>query len=73
VLPGNEVGNFVCSSANLEHARRLGCSRVFDYHGESWDRAIKANGSVRINGLLDIVGGRDIEGAGRRVLGRDGT
>ena len=63
----------ICSAANFERARQLGCSQVFDYHGNAWDSAIKASGNVRIDGLVDTVGGRDIEEAGRRVLRRDGT
>ena len=63
----------ICAAANFERARQLGCSQVFDYHGEAWDRAIKANGSMRVDGVVDTVGGRDIEEAGRRVLGSDGA
>jgi alcohol dehydrogenase len=63
----------VCSPASFERARRLGCSQVFDYHDEAWEVAISASGEVSIEGVLDTVGGRDIEQAGRRLLGRDGT
>lgn len=63
----------VCSPANFERARWLGCSQVLDYHGEEWDRVIEVTEGPRIDGVLDTVGGRDIEEAGRRVLGRDGS
>jgi NADPH:quinone reductase-like Zn-dependent oxidoreductase len=63
----------ICSSASFERARRLGCSQVFDYHDEAWDRAILAKVSTRVDGVLDTVGGRDIEAAGRQLLRRDRT
>lgn len=62
----------ICGAAHAERARRLGCSRVLDYHGEPWDRALSAGGRTRIDRVLDVVGGRDVEEAGRRALGRDG-
>ena len=62
----------VCGSAHVERAYGLGCSLVLDYKGEPWDRALRARG-VRIDRVLDLVGGRDIEQAGRRVLGTDGV
>ncbi len=62
----------ICGSAHAEHAYRLGCSLVLDYNGEPWDRTLRAMGEARINRVLDLVGGRDVEEAGRRVLGEDG-
>ena len=59
----------VCGPAHVERAYRLGCSLVLDYHGEPWDRTLRAEGGARIDGVLDLVGGRDVEEAGRRVLG----
>jgi alcohol dehydrogenase len=61
----------VCGPASVEHAHRLGCSLVFDYRGEAWDRQIEAMRLGRIDGVLDLVGGSDIETAGRRVLRTD--
>jgi NADPH:quinone reductase-like Zn-dependent oxidoreductase len=63
----------ICSSANVERAYRLGCSLVLDYNGEPWDRTLRAREGGRIDRVLDLVGGRDIEEAGRRVLGTDGA
>ncbi len=62
----------VCGSAHLERAYQLGCSLVLDYHGEPWDRALRSS-RARIDGVLDLVGGRDIEEAARRVLNTDGV
>jgi NADPH:quinone reductase-like Zn-dependent oxidoreductase len=62
----------VCSSAHSERAYALGCSLVLDYHGEPWDRALIAKREAGIDRVLDVVGGRDIEEAGRRVLGKEG-
>ena len=59
----------ICSSTHAEQAYRLGCSRVLDYNKEPWDLALQ---SVKIDRVLDTVGGRDIETSGRRVLARDG-
>jgi NADPH:quinone reductase-like Zn-dependent oxidoreductase len=61
----------ICGSANVERGYRLGCSLVLDYNGEPWDRTLSARGT-RIDGVLDLAGGRDIEEAGRRVLRTDG-
>jgi NADPH:quinone reductase-like Zn-dependent oxidoreductase len=63
----------VCGSVSIERAYRLGCSLVLDYHGAQWDRTLAARVGRRIDGVLDTVGGRDIEAAGCRVLGRDGV
>jgi NADPH:quinone reductase-like Zn-dependent oxidoreductase len=67
----------VCGSANAERAYQLGCSLVLDYHAEPWDRKLRARpdsaATGRIDRVLDTVGGRDIEEAGRRVLGTDGV
>ena len=62
----------VCGSAHAERAYRLGCTIVLDYRGEPWDRALRDKGGP-VDGVLDLVGGRDIEEAGRRVLGTDGA
>jgi NADPH:quinone reductase-like Zn-dependent oxidoreductase len=62
----------VCGQANKERAYRLGCSLVLDYHGEPWDQRLRAKGGVRVDRVLDTVGGRDVEIAGRGVLGKDG-
>jgi NADPH:quinone reductase-like Zn-dependent oxidoreductase len=61
----------VCGSAHVERAYRLGCSLVLEHDGEPWDRTLLARGE-RIDRVLDLVGGRDIEEAGRRLLGADG-
>lgn len=61
----------ICSSAHAERAYALGCSLVLDYHSEPWDRALVARREA-IDRVLDMVGGRDIEEAGRRVLGKEG-
>jgi NADPH:quinone reductase-like Zn-dependent oxidoreductase len=63
----------VCGLDHAERAYRLGCKLVLDYHGEPWDHQLRAVGETPINGVLDLVGGRDIEEAGRRVLGKDGA
>ena len=61
----------VCGTASVERAYGLGCTLALDYHGEPWDRAIEARG-VRIDRVLDLVGGNDVEQAARRVLSTDG-
>lgn len=60
----------ICSATHARQAHRLGCSWVVDYHNQLWDRALKG---VRIDRVLDTVGGSDIEEGGRRVLASDGT
>ena len=62
----------VCSAAHAERAYRLGCSLVLDYHRDPWDCTLRAKGGGRIDRVLDLVGGRDNEEAGRRVLATDG-
>jgi len=62
----------VCGAAHAERAYRLGCSLVIDYHGDPWDRTLRSRGEERIDRVLDVVGGRDNEEAGRRMLGTDG-
>jgi alcohol dehydrogenase len=61
----------ICGSAHVEHAYQLGCSLVVNHDGEPWDRTLKARGA-RIDRVLDLVGGRDIEEAGRCLLRADG-
>jgi NADPH:quinone reductase-like Zn-dependent oxidoreductase len=63
----------VCGPANVERAYGLGCSLVLDYRREAWDTALRSYWGARIDGVLDLVGGRDIEAAGRRVLGPGGA
>jgi NADPH:quinone reductase-like Zn-dependent oxidoreductase len=62
----------VCGPANLERARKLGCSRVLDYKRGGWDRALLAEGDPRIDRVLDVVGGRETEQMAERVLRKDG-
>ena len=61
----------ICGRANVERAYRLGCAIVFDYKAEPWARILSANAGKRVDGVLDLVGGRDIEEAGRRVITTD--
>ncbi len=46
---------------------------MLDYRREPWDTALRSIRGTRIDRVLDLVGGRDIEAAGRRILGPDGT
>jgi NADPH:quinone reductase-like Zn-dependent oxidoreductase len=62
----------VCGSTNIQRAYELGCSLVVDYKKEAWDRALLNRTKTQIDGVLDFVGGRQVEEAGRRVLRRDG-
>lgn len=62
----------ICSARNAQQAYRLGCSRVLDYRGEPWDRTLSTKGAS-VDGVLDAVGGHDVEEAGRRVLERSGA
>ncbi len=62
----------VCSAAHAERAYGLGCSLVVDYHGDPWDTKLRAKEGGHIDRVLDLVGGRDNEEAGRRVLRTDG-
>jgi NADPH:quinone reductase-like Zn-dependent oxidoreductase len=71
VRAGTEVIG-VCGSAHIERAYRLGCSLVVDHNGEPWDGKVRAGGAP-IDRVLDLVGGRDIEQAGRHLLGRNGA
>jgi NADPH:quinone reductase-like Zn-dependent oxidoreductase len=63
----------ICGSANVERAYQLGCSLVLNHSGEPWDRALQAQGAAPVDRVLDLVGGRDIEEAGRRVLNSNGA
>jgi NADPH:quinone reductase-like Zn-dependent oxidoreductase len=62
----------VCGASHAERAYGLGCSRVIDYHGDRWDRTLMSTGEGRMDRVLDVVGGRDNEEAGQRMLGKDG-
>jgi NADPH:quinone reductase-like Zn-dependent oxidoreductase len=62
----------VCGSTNIQRAYELGCSLVLDYKEEVWDRALLNKTKTQIDGVLDFVGARQVEEAGRRVLRRDG-
>jgi NADPH:quinone reductase-like Zn-dependent oxidoreductase len=63
----------VCGSTNIQRAYQLGCSIVLDYKKEAWDRALLNKTKTQVDGVLDFVGGREVEEAGRRVLRRDGV
>jgi NADPH:quinone reductase-like Zn-dependent oxidoreductase len=63
----------VCGPENMDRAYRLGCTTVLNYKGEPWDRILSAHVGKCVDGVLDLVGGRDIEEAGRRVIKTDGT
>lgn len=60
----------ICNSRHAEQAYRLGCSQVLEYDSGPWDLALQG---MKIDRVLDTIGGRDIEASGRRVLGRDGV
>ena len=62
----------VCGPANVERAYTLGCSLVLDYSRGAWDRLLQARGETPVDRVLDLVGGRDTERMGRRILRRDG-
>ena len=61
----------VCGTGNAERARQLGCSVVLDYKAEAWDAALRSRGA-QVDGVLDTVGGRDVEDAAQRVLNANG-
>jgi len=63
----------ICGTKSVERAYQLGCSQVIDYNDGPWDRPLTANRNSRIDAVLDMVGGRDVEPAARRVLSRDGA
>ena len=64
----------ICGSAHLERAYGLGCSIVLAHDsGEAWDRALLARRVAPVNAVLDLVGGRDVEDAGQRVLRKEGV
>jgi NADPH:quinone reductase-like Zn-dependent oxidoreductase len=62
----------VCGTSTVERAEALGCSRVLDYKRGPWDGTLHGEGIARVDRVLDVVGGRDTEEMGRRVLNRDG-
>ncbi|MGH9643476.1 MAG: zinc-binding dehydrogenase [Terriglobales bacterium] len=63
----------VCGSAHADSAYGLGCSLVLAYDGEPWDRTLVARGEAAVDRVLDLVGGCDVEEAGRRVLRKEGV
>ncbi len=69
-IGANVIG--ICGPAHVERAYRLGCCLVIDYSGERWDQKLRAAGIRQISRVLELVGGGDVEEAGRNVLGRDG-
>jgi NADPH:quinone reductase-like Zn-dependent oxidoreductase len=62
----------ICGSKSKERALQLGCSEVIPYDGPPWDDVLLGSGRSRCDAVLDLVGGEDVERAGRRVLGRQG-
>ncbi len=62
----------VCGSSSVERALQLGCSLVADYNSGPWDRTLATRGVGKIDGVLDVVGGGDVEAAARRVLDTHG-
>lgn len=62
----------VCGPAHIARAYQLGCSLVLDHTKGPWDRTLRASGETRIDRVLDLVGGRDVEESARRVLPKDG-
>ena len=64
----------ICGSAHAERAYGLGCSIVLAHDsGGPWDRTLLASGVAPLNAVLDLVGGRDVEDAGQRILRKDGV
>jgi NADPH:quinone reductase-like Zn-dependent oxidoreductase len=62
----------ICGERNKERALQLGCSEVIPYDGPPWENVLLRSGHSRCDAVLDLVGGEDVERAGRRVLGRRG-
>ncbi len=63
----------VCGSAHAKRAYELGCSSVLAYDSGPWERALLARREAPVDGVVDLVGGRDIEDAAQRVLRKEGT
>ncbi len=63
----------VCGSGNLDRAYELGCSRVIDYKRGPWDHALLAEQDAPVDRVLDVVGGRETEQMGKRVLRKEGV
>jgi len=63
----------ICGTRNIERAYRLGCSLVVDYSSGPWDVTLREQERAPVDGVLDMVGGRDAEEMGRRVLKKDGV
>ena len=63
----------VCGSAHVDRAYKLGCSTVLAYDSGPWERTLLAGPEALVDGVLDVVGGRDTEDAGRRVLRKEGV
>ncbi|MFN7995913.1 MAG: NADP-dependent oxidoreductase [Bryobacteraceae bacterium] len=69
---GSEVIG-ICGPAHVDDAYRLGCSVVLDYAGEPWDSTLRKMGRTPVDGVVDSVGGSDVEEMGRRVLASEGV
>jgi len=63
----------VCGPEHVQRAYGLGCSLVLNYKDELWDHTLTSHGRVRVDGVLDLVGGSDVEDAAWRVLGKGGV
>ena len=59
----------VCSASNRELVRSLGAEQVVDYTKGPFDVQI---GSLRLDAVIDCVGGRDVEARGMRILKKTG-
>lgn len=62
----------ICGAKNKERALQLGCSEVIPYDDLPWDDVLLGSGRSGCDAVLDLVGGEDVERAGRRVLRRQG-
>lgn len=62
----------ICGAANVARARQMGCSLVLDYNEGPWSQALQSRGIYPVDRVLDLVGGKDIERLGERVLTKEG-
>ncbi len=62
----------VCGPHTLDRATQLGCALVLDYTQGPWDQQLQSKASLPVDRVLDVVGGKDTEQMGTRVLNRDG-